>query len=116
MDTEIRNLVLHIGTLLEDKKAQNLLMLDVSHLTIVADCFVIASGRSVVQVKALADELDEKLGAEGIFARRREGYAEGRWIVLDYGAVLVHLFHEEEREFYHLERLWMDGSNRIELN
>jgi len=76
---------------------------------------VIASGRSSLQVKALADDVDEALAMEGITLRAREGTGEGRWIVLDYGTVLVHIFHPEDRQFYHLERLWEDGQNRIAL-
>ena len=65
------------------------------------------------EVKAMADELEEKLPEQQPI--RREGYAEGRWIVLDYGSVLVHIFHEQEREYYHMERLWMDGTNQVEV-
>ena len=76
--------------------------------TIIADWFVIASGRSTTQVKALCDELEEKTAEKGMIARRKEGYQEGRWIVMDYGTILVHIFHPEEREYYKLERLWVD--------
>ena len=91
------------------------ILLDVQHLTIIADYFVIASGRSGNQVRALIDEVDDKLSEQGVEPRRREGVNEGRWAVLDYGTVLVHVFHEQEREYYNLERLWMDGSNRVEF-
>ena len=66
-------------------------------------------------MKALADDVDDALAMEGVTLRAREGQGEGRWIVLDYGTVLVHIFHPEDRQFYHLERLWEDGSNRIPL-
>ena len=84
-------------------------------MTIIADYFVIASGRSANQVRALIDEVDDKLSELGENPRRREGTNEGRWAVLDYGNVLVHVFHEQEREYYNLERLWMDGSNQVEF-
>lgn len=91
---------------LEDKKAENILALDVKEKTSLADYFIIASGKSTPQVKALADNVDEKMGEAGFPAKRVDGYGEGRWIVLDYGDVIVHVFHDETRLFYHLERLW----------
>lgn len=110
-----KELALRVAEIMRDKKAEELLVLEIGHLTVIAEAMVIGNGRSMVQVKALADAVEEKLAEEGIQALRREGYAEGRWIVLDYGYVLVHIFHEQEREYYHLERLWMDGSNSVEL-
>lgn len=66
-------------------------------------------------VKALADEVDERMAKEGLALRRMEGQGEGRWIVMDYGHILVQLFHQEERAYYNLERLWEDGTNRLVL-
>jgi len=108
-----QQLALHIADMLEDKKALDVTVLDIGHLTVIADCFVIASGRSALQVKALYEDLDEKLSAEGENILRHDGAHEARWIVVDLGHVIVHLFHQEEREFYNIERLWMDGSNRL---
>lgn len=108
-----REIALEVAKVLDSKKAANIVLLEVAHLTVVADCFVIASGRSANQVKALAHEVEDKMAELGLDARRREGYQEGRWIVLDYASVLVHIFHEQEREYYNIERLWMDGSNQI---
>ena len=76
---------------------------------------LIASGRSALQVKALADEVEDRLSELGIEPARKEGQQEGRWIVLDYGSVLVHIFHAEEREFYRLDKLWEADQNRIAL-
>jgi iojap-like ribosome-associated protein len=104
-----------VASILYDKKAQDIVALNVGHMTVIADCMVIATGRSAIQVKTLADEVDEKLSAQGIEPRRMEGHNEGRWIVIDYGFVIVHIFHQEERAFYNLERLWEDGSNRLVL-
>ncbi len=115
MTTQPRELALRIAELMRDKKAEELIVLDITHLTVIADMMVIGNGRSMTQVKALADTVEEKLGEAGLAPLRREGYAEGRWIVIDYGTVLVHIFHEQEREYYHLERLWMDGSNVVPL-
>ncbi|MGI6160649.1 MAG: ribosome silencing factor [Christensenellales bacterium] len=96
---------------LYDGKAEDILVLETSKLTIIADYFIICSGRSSIQVKSLSDKLEEAMEAHGITATRKEGYQAGRWIVLDYSDVLVHIFHSEEREFYNLERLWTDGEN-----
>ena len=103
------------ASVLYEKKAQQIVALDVSSLTVITDCMLIASGRSAVQVKTLAEEVEDRLSAEGIHPTRKEGHQDGRWIVLDYSTVLVHLFHAEEREFYRLDKLWEDSSNRIPL-
>ena len=112
---ENSSLALRIARILYDKKAQDITVLNVAHLTVITDYLVIASGRSALQVKALADDVDDALAMEGVTLRAREGQGEGRWIVLDYGTVLVHIFHPEDRRFYHLERLWEDGENRVPL-
>lgn len=112
---EQTTLAQRIARILYDKKALDITVLHVGHLTVITDYMVIASGRSSLQVKALADDVDDALAMEGVTLRAREGTAEGRWIVLDYGTVLVHIFHPEDRQFYHLERLWEDGQNRIAL-
>jgi ribosome-associated protein len=108
-------LALKIANILYDKKAQNIVVLDVGHLTIITDYMVIATGRSAIQVKALAEEVDDRLAEMGTALRRKEGQNEGRWIVMDYSTVMVHIFHQEDRIFYNLERLWDDGHNRMIL-
>ena len=112
---ENTGLAQRIAKILYDKKALDITVLHVAHLTVITDYMVIATGRSSLQVKALADDVDDALAMEGVTLRAREGQGEGRWIVLDYGTVLVHIFHPEDRQFYHLERLWEDGTNRIPL-
>ena len=113
---EPKEIALCAAKALDDKKAVEILVLEIGHRTVIADYMVIASGRSVPQVKALLDTLEEKLGEQGIQPRRREGAAEGRWAVLDYGSVIVHIFHEQERAYYQLERLWIDGDNSVPLS
>lgn len=108
-------LALHIAKSLMRKLGQDIIILNVGHLTTLADYFVIASGRNVPHVRALAEEVDDKLAAEGISPRRTEGLFDARWVVLDYASVLVHIFHVDEREYYHIERLWMDGGNSVPL-
>ncbi len=113
---EARLMAEKIARILYNKKAQDIIILDVRHLTVITDYMVIASGRNFLQTKALADDVDDALAEAGVALRSREGKDEGKWIVLDYGSVLVHVFHPEDREYYHLERLWDDGKNRIELD
>ena len=98
------------GTTARDKLADEILVLDVSALTTVADFLVICSAESTRQVKAVADAVDEALSREGVRLLRSEGVEHGRWILLDYGAVIVHVFHREARQFYNLDRLWADAS------
>ncbi len=102
-----------ICEILYNKKAQDIVAIHVADKTIIADWFVICSGRAVSQVKALADELDEKAPALGLDLRRSEGYTEGKWIVLDYADILVHIFYPEERKYYNMERLWDEGGGAI---
>ena len=91
------------------------MVLDVGGMTVITDYMIICSGRATTQVKALTEAVEDKLAQMGIEPRRKDGTSEGRWAVLDYGTVLVHVFHEQEREYYQLERLWADGSNALEL-
>ncbi len=100
---------------LYDNKARQIVALDVRELTVICDYMVIASGRNANQVKALADDVDEKMAELGLSLRRSEGQADGRWIILDYGHILVHIFHPDDRAYYNLERLWEDGQNRLPL-
>lgn len=104
-----------IAGILYEKKAQNIVALDVTGMTVITDYMVIATGRSTLQVKALADEVEDQLAQQGIEPVRKEGQQEGRWVVLDYNTVLVHVFHTEEREFYRLDKLWEADGNRIAL-
>lgn len=108
-----KDLALKIARVLDKKGANNITILEVDHLTSITDYFVIASGRSMQSVRALAEDLDDRLMEDGIEPRRREGLNESRWIVLDYASVIVHIFHPDEREYYNIERLWMDGSNQL---
>lgn len=109
----IRQQVMGVCEALYNKKAADIVAIHVADKTIVADWFVICSGRAVQQVKALADELDEKSASLGLTLRRSEGYGEGKWIVLDYGDILVHVFYPEERKYYNMERLWDEDDSAI---
>ncbi|ABN52470.1 MAG TPA: ribosome silencing factor [Hungateiclostridium thermocellum] len=106
---ESRELVEKIVSILEEKKAKDLNIIDIREISILADYFVICSGTSTTHIKTLADEVEEKMLEAGIELLHKEGYNSARWILLDYGEVVVHIFHEEDRQFYNLERLWADG-------
>jgi len=109
--------VLDLCKILYDKKAQDIQAIYVGEKTIIAEWFVVASGYTSSQVKALCDELEDKGAAMGLEVRRKEGYSEGRWIVLDFADILVHIFHPEERKFYNMERLWIgDPRNFIDYS
>jgi ribosome-associated protein len=102
-----------IYKVLEDKKAYDIKILYIGDLTIVADYFVIATGSSDTHVKALTDEIEKKLMEDGVFVDHIEGYNWGKWILMDYGDVIVHIFQQPEREFYNLERLWADAKEIV---
>lgn len=91
-----------------DKVAENLVALDVSGPMPLADIFLIASGRNERQVIAISNEIEEKLLENDVKLLRREGKSSGRWILLDFGYVVCHVMHEEERMYYSLERIWND--------
>lgn len=94
---------------LEEKKAYHLIAYDLSARSSIADAFLLCSVGSVRQAQAVADEVDRALVARGVRALSVEGYAQGGWILMDYGYFLLHIFIEERREFYALERLWGDA-------
>ncbi len=98
-----------IVKILDSKKAEDIQVIGITNLTIIADYFVIATGTSTTQVKSLADEVDFQLGELGVEARGIEGVRAASWIVLDYGDIVVHVFYRDTRAEYQLERLWADG-------
>lgn len=110
-----RELALVAANAAADKKAHDIIVLDVSEQLIITDCFVIASAPNERQVGAIVDGVEEKMRAAGIKPVRREGAREGRWVLLDFVDVVVHVQHSEERSFYALERLWKDCP-RIEFD
>jgi ribosome-associated protein len=91
-----------------DKKAQDVILLEISNVVSYADYFLICSGRSAIQVKAITEAIEQSLKEHGILPLHTEGLTEGRWILLDYDELIVHIFLEETRYFYNLERLWSD--------
>lgn len=109
MDTKSKEMVKLAVTALEDKKAEDVKVIDITGVSVLADYFVIASGTNKSQVQALVDNVEEVLGRAGYECRQVEGYRTANWILLDYGDIIVHIFDAENRLFYDLERIWRDG-------
>jgi len=106
---EEKGQVLALCEALYNKKALDIVAVHVEERTIIASWFILCSGRSVTQVKALCDELEKEAKVLGLDLRRREGYSQGQWVVLDYSSILVHLFIPDVRKYYNLERLWIES-------
>ena len=104
-------LLKQICEILSKKKAENIFIIDINNQTVIADYFVVCDASSTIQTKTLCNTLEEELEADGINAVRKEGVSDGRWIVLDYLDIIIHIFLKEEREFYNIEKLWTDGTN-----
>ncbi len=94
---------------LEDKKAEDIRIIDISQVSVIADYFIIAGGSNRSQIQALCDNVEEKLGHAGHPIRQVEGYDTANWILMDFGDVIVHVFDKENRLLYDLERIWGDG-------
>ncbi len=94
---------------LEEKKADNITMIDIEKISTLADYFIIASGKNRNQIQAMADEVDEVLGRAGYEVKHKEGYQTANWILLDYGDLVIHIFDSQNRLFYDLDRIWRDG-------
>lgn len=109
MSTGYSDLANKIAATANDENASNVVILDLRGLTVLTDYFVIASGRSSVQVRGIADSIIKTMEQSGEKPLRREGYNEGRWLILDYNGVIVHLFKQEDRDFYQIEKLWGDA-------
>lgn len=95
--------------LLEEKKAENIKVLDIHEISVMADYFIIASASNLSQVKAISDQLEQKLFENGLKLLHSEGYQTARWVLLDFGNIIIHIFYKDEREFYQLERVWGDA-------
>ncbi len=94
---------------LDDKKGINITVIDISNISVLADYFIIAGGNNENQVKALADNVEETFAKVKISAKHIEGYKNANWILMDFNDVIVHVFNEDDRLFYDLERIWRDG-------
>lgn len=93
----------------DSKRAENLVALNMNGISLVADYFLICHGNSEKQVQAIAREIKEKAHEQNLNVKRLEGYEEARWVLIDLGDVIIHVFHKDERDYYNLERLWGDA-------
>ncbi len=96
---------------LDEKKGIDIKIIDISGISVIADYFIICGGLNARQVKAIAENVEEKLGKLGVVPRSTEGYPNASWILLDYQDVIIHIFNQEQRLFYDLERIWSDGKD-----
>jgi len=106
---EAKKIALLAATAAEEKKAENIVILDMREVITFTDYFFICSADSTIQAQAISQSIREQLEKSGISVWHLEGYGEGKWILLDYGDVIMHIFLEEPRSFYNLERLWGDA-------
>ncbi len=94
---------------LDDKKGEDIKVIDISEISVLADYFIIANGTNESQVRAMVEAVEEELDKSGFAVKQREGYGLGNWVLLDFGEIIVHVFDKENRLFYDLERIWRDG-------
>ena len=94
---------------LDEKKGEDIKLIDIAGVSVLADYFIIANGTNESQVRALVDNVEEVLHKSGYEVKQREGYGSGKWVLLDFGDIIVHVFDKENRLFYDLERIWRDG-------
>lgn len=98
---------------LDDKFGKDIVILNISEISVLTDYFIIASGSNTSQIQAMADEVTKILSAFGINARHIEGYNSAEWILVDFGNIIVHIFAKENRAFYNLERIWADAKHVV---
>ena len=96
---------------LDEKKGEDIRIIDIAGISVLADYFIIANGSSESQLQAMVDNVEEEMHKAGYSLKQREGYGSGNWVLLDFGDVIVHVFDKENRLFYDLERIWRDGKN-----
>ena len=94
---------------LDEKKGEDIKIIDISNISVLADYFIIANGSNESQVRALVDNVEDKLAKEGFELKQTEGQGLGNWVLMDFGSIIVHVFDKENRLFYDLERIWRDG-------
>lgn len=105
-----REIAKMICNALEEKKSEDIRVIDIQNVSVIADYFIVASGGNQNQLQAMEHEVDRKMSENGIEVKQIEGNQSSTWILMDYGDVIVHLFSREDRLFYNLERIWQDGT------
>ncbi|MDY5845132.1 MAG: ribosome silencing factor [Bariatricus sp.] len=106
---ESRNMARIACKAIEDKKGEDIRVIDISQISVLADYFIISNGCNESQVRAMVDNVEEEMFKAGYEVKQREGYGSGGWVLLDFGDIIVHVFDKENRLFYDLERIWRDG-------
>ena len=106
MEQNLRDMIQLAVEALEDKKAEEIRIIDISEVSVMADCFLIAGGNNRSQIQALCNNVEEKLGRSGFPVKQIEGYETANWILMDFGDMIVHIFDKENRLLYDLERIW----------
>ncbi len=106
---KVKNAVKSAYEAIEDKKGENIKIIDISQVSAIADYFMIAHGTNTNHVQALADHVEKTLSTSGMVLKQIEGYNTAGWILLDYGNIIIHIFSQEERKFYDLDKIWKDG-------
>ena len=115
-ENRIKELVKAAYRALDEKKARDIRVIDISGISVIADYFIIATAENARQTQALCDNVEEKLGRDGFLCRQTEGKSGANWILMDYQDVIIHIFDEESRRFYDLERIWRDGKQIGEID
>lgn len=106
---ELKEIVKKIYNIIEEKKGEDIKVIDIAKVSTIADYFIIASANNINQVQAISDEIDFILGKEGVMPKAIEGNKNATWMLLDYNDIVVHIFLREDRAFYDLDRIWRDG-------
>ncbi len=114
LDENVREKAMIAVKALEDRKGADIKVIDISEVSVVADCFIIASGGNTRQLDAMSDSVEEALEKAGNEMKHKEGRGENKWILLDFHDIIIHIFDREMREYYDLERIWRDGKT-VEL-
>ena len=111
MDNLSKNMARITYEALDSKKAEDIKVIEIGGISVIADYFIIANGNSSAQVEAMVNEVEERLGRAGYEPKRIEGVRSSGWVLMDYGDIVVHVFSKEDRLFYDLERIWRDGKS-----
>ena len=109
MEENVRDMTKLAIYAMRDKKAEDIRIIDISEISVMADVFIIAGGSNRNQIQAMCDNIEEKLGRAGYNVKQIEGYDSANWVLMDFGDIIVHIFDKENRLLYDLERLWRDG-------
>lgn len=115
-DTRSREMTKVAVAAMSEKKGENISIIDISEVSVIADYFVIVSADNIRQVQSIADEVEQKMAKAGFLLKQQEGYQTSGWILQDYNDIIVHIFNQEERLFFDIERIWSDGKKILDIS